>query len=56
MGFAEGRSTHVPRANRSVHVGVLVRIANVDRKITGVKFDVLISSDAFDRNVAGGYA
>jgi len=54
VGLAERRGVNVSCADRRIHVGVLVGTANMDRKISGVEFDVFVAEDTFDCDVPGG--
>jgi hypothetical protein len=55
-GFAEGSRGEVACVDRGVYVTVVVGVADLDAEITGVKFDVLVAGDAFDRQIAERHA
>jgi hypothetical protein len=54
VGLAERRGVNVSCADRRIHLGVLVGTANMDRKISGVEFDVFVAEDTFDCDAPAG--
>jgi hypothetical protein len=53
MRLAERRGAKISGTYGSVDVRIVARIANVNRKITSMKFDIFVAGDTFDGNVPG---
>ena len=54
--FPERSGTDIAGVDRKVDVAVVGGIADGNREIAGVEFDIFIAGDSFDRDFAGGTA